>query len=192
MKGFAPIVTTVCLVSLFLLSPSCRRGSRQDPQFTQVPAIEPQDRDDLLIIHRIPLGSSYDQVRQALPKVSSLLPELAAGNLSEARAQLPLLGHNVTLEFNFRAGLLYSFYYFIYDLKANGAIDLYQRLQAFYTEENGEPQEETAFDPGGRGSVTSFWQSGDYSTVLTRSAYNESYTLSWGFQGVNPGGGRAP
>jgi len=141
-------------------------------------------KDELLLINKIPIGITYEEVKNVFPNISELRVE--GGNLYDAKVDFFILNNKAKLEFNFKAYknniTLYSYYYFIDSLDNDIADSLYLLLKKFYNEHYGNSSEGKELDPAGFYNITSFWRTKEFSVGLTNNVYHNYNVLGWGFQ----------
>ena len=145
------------------------------------------DHNQLLLIKRIPIGATYEQVKSVVPTLGKLLPEGRSEHqgkrgLFEALTQINILDQEATLEFNFEYGELYSYFYSIKDLDKVVAEDLYARLQGFYRSQFGDFEYSVDSDPAGFRVEMSIWDLADFRVGVANNIYSSSCVLSWGFE----------
>ena len=141
-------------------------------------------KDELLLINKIPIGITYEEVKDVFPNISELRAE--GRNLYDAKVDLCILNNKAKIEFNFKAyknnNMLYSYYYFIDSLDSDIADSLYLLLKNFYKEHYGNSSEGKELDPAGFYNITSFWRTKEFSVGLTNNVYHNYNVLGWGFQ----------
>lgn len=141
-------------------------------------------KNELLLINKIPIGITYEKVKNVFPNISELRME--SENLYDAKVEINILNHKAKIEFNFKSyktnNMLYSYYYFVDSLDADIADSLYMLLKNFYKGYYGNSFEETELDPAGFSNITSVWKTKDFDIVLTNNIYKNYNIVAWGFQ----------
>ena len=141
--------------------------------------------NELLLINIIPIGTTYEKVKNIFPHISNLVLEGRHFNLYDAKVDVDILNHKGKIEFNFQAydsiNILYSYYYFIDSLDKSIADSLYLSLKNFYSNHYGIPTESIEFDPSGFSEITSVWKTKDYDIGLTNNIYKNYNIVGWGF-----------
>lgn len=185
-----------CALALTIISCQSKTESDQPETASQADIAEPPaeeqspqltDEQILLLADILPLGTSYEQVRQTFPEISQLAYEsgmegLARRGLYEAKVKLLILDQDASIEFNFRHDSLYSCYFFIMNLDPDTCSALYKQVQDFYSARFGEFEEEKKENAGVIG-YTSFWLPEQYDLAVSSNAYlGRSNILGWGFQ----------
>lgn len=144
-----------------------------------------QENGLLLLVNNLPFGIEYQDVKNHFPKLGLLKDEggsesLGERGLKEASTETILLGHQVRVEFNFENNKLYSCGFSTTHENENIAVELYNYLQDFYTEEYGtfftEEQEEV-----GISSVSSYWQTRTFQLALIHQKnWDGKHFVNWG------------
>lgn len=183
-RRLAPLAATSALILVVLFG--CKRGDGTDGLRLDTLS---SDRDKLLLIQKLPLGLTYHEAKQRLPSLGLLKPEggMEPGDtgLEEAWGEMMVLNRKASLECNFNAGRLYSYYFSVESLDDAGARSLYRELQRFYTMQYGNYHEEHENDEG-RLMSSSLWSSDSFGIVATLSGSDGEFEVSWGFQPLPP------
>jgi len=179
-KRLAPLAATSALILVILFG--CKKGEGTDGLRLDTLS---SDRDKLLLIQKLPLGLTYDEVKQRLPSMGALKPEggMEPGNsgLEEAWDEMIVLNRKASLECNFNTGRLYSYCFSVEKLQDPDARAFYRELQRFYTMQFGNYHEEHQNEEG-RLLSSSLWSSDSFGIVATLSGSDEEFRVSWGFQ----------
>lgn len=141
--------------------------------------------DELMIVERLPLGLSYDEVAARFPGVSPLRSEGTAPSLREATLDRRVFDRRAVLELNFDADRLYSYYFRLDSLVCDSARVLYDRLQEFYDGQFGVGREETQQE-GAYEATSRYWRADTLGVSATLGQQSGFCRLSWGFQEQMP------
>ena len=170
------------IMYLLLALQTCQKKDSKNAGQEVSKIVLTSDRDKLLIIEQLPLGSSYSDVQQIFPDLSELEPDHAFTNLNQAKTGIVIMDHQATIEFNCKFDRVYSYYFAIHDLDKKSADSLYYYLQSFYTDIYGDFTEERERESLGYSSMSSYWTAPQYDLVVSCSIYPHNCSLSWGFQ----------
>ena len=181
MRLLAPLL----MVILALLQANCH-GFREEGRGSYLFDCEQAEQDALTIYKVIRPGATYRTVHRRIPGLGELTPEggselQAAPGLSEATALTELFDRETVLEFNFKDGRLYSYYFFLREFDQIMADRLYHRIKAFYLSGLGHGAEEEEQD-GDRLKKSVYWIAHDLEVVVTINTTSEASVMSWGFQ----------
>lgn len=147
------------------------------------------DEQKLMLVEEIPLGSTYEEVRQQYPSVGPEEPEGqgATAHLSQAHLPVEVMDRDALIEFNFDEQELYSFYYRIDSVDCNEGEELYRELQSFYTDYYGDARQEEEPEDG-YVATSSYWRMGEAQggVALTLGRQDGICRLGWGFQRPAP------
>ena len=144
------------------------------------------DRVRMMMIEDVPLGLTYDEVRNRVEGLGEPEPELdgIAPELTEVRAATRILGHDAALEFNFRRDTLYSYYFHVDAASCGEAEALYEEIVDIYSSAWGQARQE-AEDEGGYTWRSSSWTLPDdieaSQTAITLGRQGETCRVGWGF-----------
>jgi hypothetical protein len=185
---------------IFLLVPALVLGGcaepQPDPDTAPPDALgveddehQPRDRlsDDekLMLIDRLPIGSSYDDVRDVFPSVG---PEEPAGTgltetLSTASVPVRVMEEDAVLELNFDDGVLYSYYFQVHDADCGEAEALRAELRQYYQARFGDSVYESEEEPGYT-MESDFWHlpNHDAALAMTLGRQADVCRLAWGYQ----------
>lgn len=148
------------------------------PQLRPVILDAPDDR--LLLYRQIPIGVSYQELKAALPGLSSLRRE-AGDDLFEATVAFDVFGYPGRVEFNFKNERLYNY---MYSATANDAVAteaLYRQLQAYYSGHFGAYEEERVRESPHYAVVSSHWQAEHIALSLVHNITPGSHLITWSF-----------
>jgi len=148
------------------------------------------DEDKLLLVHLVPLGIAYEDVKSRIPETGEMSIEayseyMQRQGLARASTDMRVLDRDAKLEFNFENNNLYSYYYRVEGLDDKAASELFDRLQAFYSGRFGKPREEHQAE-GATRARSNYWSAQKFHVVMTDSAQPAGHVLSWGFQSEQP------
>ena len=185
MRLLAPLF----IVIFGLLQTNCQ-GFRAESSGSYLFDFEQAERDALTLYNVISLEATYGEVHERVHGLGELTPEggsalQAALGLFEATASTELFDTETSMEFNFKNGRLYSYFFFLRELDLNTAGRLYHRIKEFYTSvfHHGAEEEE---QNGDRLTKSVYWIAPDQEVVLTINTTNGASVLSWGFQQPGP------
>ena len=149
----------------------------------KIPDKHLDDKQKLLLIEQIPIGTSYSDIKAIFNNISELSAEHSIRNLFEAKAEVNILNYDAIIEFNFKNENVYSYYYQINELDKNIADTLYDYIQKFYSDNYGNYLEEKEAESSSYMNISSYWQLENFQVVMTNNIYQDYSILSWGFQG---------
>ena len=146
----------------------------------------------LLLIDRVPLGSSYDQVKAVFPEIGKLRSEpggwgFGSWGLTEAVVESKALGRPAKLEFNFKSGRLYGYFTCLERLDLGTANQTYEQIKKYYTHRFGAAYEEheKGFDYA---AVSSYWYTKVFDLNLVNNIHeNIRSDLCWGVSDSHKG-----
>ncbi|MBI4056309.1 MAG: hypothetical protein HY399_02040 [Elusimicrobia bacterium] len=164
----------------------CMPHQIRTPSLTATPA----DEKYLLLIQQVPLDLTYEEVKKQIPTLGKKLPEggsdvLQQQGLTEASTKVSLFNSEALLEFNFKNDKLYSTFFSLSEIDCDASQSLYQQLQKFYSSRFGKASEESETEEGYPREGSS-WSTKNSSIILENNIYDNSCTLSWGFQTSQP------
>lgn len=147
------------------------------------------DEDKLMLIRLVPLGIAYEDVKSRIPETGEMSIEgyseyMQRQGLTRASTDMRVLDRDAKLDFNFENNNLYSYYYRVDGLDERAASELFEQLQAFYSERFGKPREGQRAE--GARARSSYWSAEKFHVVMTDSAQPGGHALSWGFQSEQP------
>jgi hypothetical protein len=138
------ITIATAFATVFLGALSCSRhdhGQAGDQRSAvRLRLSQMTDDQKLLLFEHVPLGATLSEVRDAMPDLGDQRMEgLAGGGLTDAGAELEVVGCRTRVEFNFRHDTLYSVSFGPLNLPADSGDALFDRLSAFYSRRFGTP-----------------------------------------------------
>jgi hypothetical protein len=147
-----------------------------------IPFTKLTEEQKLNLIKFIQIGYSYEEVKQVINNLSELRRESRRSELYDATAPINIFNNSGIIEFNFKSNILYSYVYQLYSISHNTADSLFLLLQQFYSKDYGNYLEER--DPGNSSysGISSYWETEDFTIVMTKNMYTENSKLGWGFQ----------
>ncbi len=137
------------------------------------------DRERLLLIYYVPLGLSYEDVRQRLPALGELNAE--EEGLRTAVMPWTVFDQEILLEMTFDHDTLVRCSYRLVSRDSTSGFVLYKRLQGFYTMEFGNYHEERD-ESGGSYFTQSSWSSTSGALVMTFRRERDGFLLVGRFE----------
>lgn len=148
------------------------------------------DNEKMLLLETVPFGATYEQIKQMAPELSQQMPEGGMESpgpegLTQAVMLVKLYNVETKIEFNFRNGKMYSFYYIPGIRDPHEAANLEKKVVEFYTKTYGPSEsEKQANGAGATTEATTQWTPQPNFTVSVTNSRNYDNTayLAWGFQ----------
>ncbi len=145
-----------------------------------------QPLEIVTIIKKLPIGSSFEDVKLLYPNLSDLqgqggylTPDKT--DLTEAHVHTELMGLPAEIEFNFQKDNLYSYFFNFNRLDKKTADKLFADLTETF-QIYGKPQPQT-MEPNRPDCYTNFWQTPDFSVGLSKTTSDQNlYYVSAGYQ----------
>ena len=139
------------------------------------------DDQKLLLLEQIPIGATPTDVIKVVPELGDRRPE--GRGLTDALAEVRVLGYGTRVEFNFASDSLYGVYFGPLELASAIGDSLFDRLTNFYTQRLGVPQVEDAQDSPYFVKSRN-WRTRSAEIGVTNSLVGDKRELSWGYQRV--------
>lgn len=142
---------------------------------------------ELMLVDRLPLGSSYDQVKSVFPGIGKLRSDsggwgYGSWGLTEAVGEWKAFGRSARLEFNFKSGRLSGYFACLERLDLGAAKQIYEQIKGFYNDRFGSAYEEQEKESD-YASVSSYWYTKDFDVNVVNNIHdNVRSDLCWGFQ----------
>ena len=181
---FYPLFVSLILFTI-VTSVNCRQSQKEgDSHIVLYASLEEEEK--LLLIKYVPLGITYEDVKDRFPEISNLRSEgggidTACISLCEAFAPVSILNRKANIEFNFSQNKLYSYYYWLEKLDCQTANGVYQKLQKFYSDHYGKYHEEEESEPG-YSSKSSSWKHDGINFGMANNIYPDGCVIAWGYQ----------
>jgi len=140
------------------------------------------DDQKLLLFEHVPLGAALSEVKDAVPDLGNQrLEGLPGGELTDAGAEVEVIGFRTRVEFNFRRDTLYSVSFGPLDLPADSGDAVFDRLSAFYSRRFGTPLVEDGQDTPYFVRSRS-WRASWGEVGVINSLAGDRRILGWGYQ----------
>lgn len=138
--------------------------------------------DDRMLLHRqVPIGVTYDALKQALPQLGMNKAD-AGGGLTEAFLSIEVLGRKAEVEFNFNNNVLYNFYYHFELDDAEQAGTAYKELQGYYSRHYGAFKEEKVRESEHYAVESSHWDTREVEVSVVNNITPGSHSITWALQ----------
>lgn len=144
------------------------------------------DQAKTYLIDKLPLGSTYQTVKQKLPQISELQPQagfadLADRGLTQAFVMTTVFNRETKLVFNFKNDQLYALNFNIENLDAQTSADLEKQVIVWFTGKYGPSDQQKPDWKGVPSLVPPSWT---INGIQAGVNYTHN-TLTWGYQVAN-------
>ncbi len=135
--------------------------------------------DQRMLLHRqVPMGVSYDALKQAMPALSFEKAD-AGRDLTEAFLEIEVMGRKAQVEFNFNNHALYNFTYHMSLESAEEAGAVYRQLQDYYSRLFGEHEEENVRESEHYAVESSVWETDEAVVSVVNNLSPGSHHITW-------------
>lgn len=139
-------------------------------------------QDDYMLLHRqIPIGITYNALKQALPQLGTQKAD-AGGGLTEAFLAIKVLGRKARVEFNFKNNVLYNFYYHLDLDSAEEASKAYKELQDYYSGHYGKFKQNKERESAHYAVVSSHWNTKEVDVSVVNNITPGNHSITWALQ----------
>lgn len=142
---------------------------------------------EILTINKLPLGSSYENVKEVYSEVSPLQGQdgyldASKAVFTEAICKINALDYPAVIKFKFHENKLYSYYFTFKDLDKVMSTKLMKEIEKVFTPVYGKPKNQI-MELNNEHTATICWQDAEHTVTATASTSDsKNYTISAGYQ----------